>query len=133
MTALVVAPVIPPVAHAAPAARPDGQGETGARKRRASFPLATLTAVRERGTVYGLAAVDGRGRIADHQVMTALGWLPGTRLDVRECEGLVLVSVNRHGVFALTSQGHLRLPATVRHWCRLAPGQRARAIGVHDP
>jgi len=81
-------------------------------------------AVRERGTVYGLAAVDGRGRIADHQVMTALGWLSGTRLDIRECEGLVLVAANRHGVFAMTSQGHLRLPGTVRHWCRLAPGER---------
>jgi NAD(P)-dependent dehydrogenase (short-subunit alcohol dehydrogenase family) len=41
--------------------------------------------------VYGLAAVDRRGRIADHAIMHALGWQPGTRLDIRETHGLLLI------------------------------------------
>jgi len=28
------------------------------------------------------------------------------------------------GVFTLTGQGHLLLPAAVRHWCSLAAGER---------
>lgn len=57
-------------------------------------------------------------------VINALGWVPGTRLDIRECGGLVLVTASRHGVFALSGQGYLRLPATVRHWCGLVLGDR---------
>jgi hypothetical protein len=55
--------------------------------------------------------------------MEALGWVPGTRLYFRERGGLIVVTDDR-GVFSITSQGHLRLPATVRHWCRLVPGDR---------
>jgi hypothetical protein len=80
--------------------------------------------VRDRSTVYGLAAIDDRGRIAESTVIRALGWLPGTRLDVRESGGLLLVNADPQGVFSVTCRGHLRLPATVRHWCRLAPGDR---------
>jgi hypothetical protein len=54
--------------------------------------------VRDRSTVYGLAAIDDRGRIAESTVIRALGWLPGTRLDVRENGGLLLVSADRQGV-----------------------------------
>ena len=56
--------------------------------------------------------------------MTALGWAAGCRLDIRENGGLILVRANWQGVFNITSQGHLRLPATVRHWCALVPGDR---------
>jgi bifunctional DNA-binding transcriptional regulator/antitoxin component of YhaV-PrlF toxin-antitoxin module len=56
--------------------------------------------------------------------MRALGWAPGTRLDVRETGGLVLVTADRQGVFGLTRQGHLRLPVAVRRWCGLATGDR---------
>jgi hypothetical protein len=71
-----------------------------------------------------LATVDCNGRVADTTVMNALGWVPGTRLDIRESAGLVLVVASRQGVFSLTGKGYLRLPATVRHWCGLVPGDR---------
>jgi hypothetical protein len=72
--------------------------------------------------VYGLATIDCNGRVAETAVINALGWVPGTRLDIRENSGLVLVTASRHGVFSLAGQGYLRLPATVRHWCGLVPG-----------
>jgi hypothetical protein len=74
--------------------------------------------------VYGLAAVDRRDRAADHVVVQALGWQPGTRLDIRETRGLLVVRADAHGVFSVTKQGHLRLPAPVRHCCGLVPGDR---------
>jgi hypothetical protein len=36
----------------------------------------------------------------------------------------VRVTADPQGVFHLTDQGHLRLPATVRHWCGLVTGDR---------
>ncbi|GAB3572611.1 hypothetical protein GCM10027445_30420 [Amycolatopsis endophytica] len=71
-----------------------------------------------------MAAVDCRGRVADRTVLTALSWTPGTRLDIREARGLLLIRRDDHGVFSVTRQGNLRLPATLRHRCRLGPGDR---------
>jgi hypothetical protein len=75
------------------------------------LPLARLATIRDLGMVYGLAAVDGRGRVADHHVMVALSWAAGTRLDIPESGGVILVRANRQGVFSMTGQGSW-LPAT---------------------
>ena len=74
--------------------------------------------------VYGMAAVDCRGRVADRAVITSLGWTPGLRLSIREDAGLVLLVADPRGVFSLTRQGHLRLPVGVRRGVRWG-----RAIG----
>ncbi|PMR61396.1 hypothetical protein C1A38_09520 [Verrucosispora sp. ts21] len=63
--------------------------------------------------------------------MPALGWLSGTRVDVRVRGGLVLVTANPHAAFRVTRPGQVRLPATVRHWCGLAAG--SRVLLVADP
>lgn len=105
------------------------------------LPVSRLAVTRLRSTVYGLAAVDDRGRVADHTVVRALGWGSGIRLEIREIGGLVLVRADRQGVFSMTGQGHLRLPAMVRHWCGLVPGDRVllaadpdqRLLVVHPP
>ncbi|GAA3989617.1 hypothetical protein GCM10022247_05290 [Allokutzneria multivorans] len=90
-----------------------------------------IPAARSSGVVYGLAAVDCRGRVADRVVMTALRWKPGMRLDIHEARGLLVVQAALGGVFAVTKQGHLRLPASVRHCCGLVPGDRV--LLVADP
>ena len=74
--------------------------------------------------MYGFAAIDCNGRVADNTVIRALRWAPGTRLDIRESGGLVLVRADQQGVFCTSGQGYLRLPAAVRHWCGLRPGDR---------
>ncbi|MEW2384696.1 AbrB/MazE/SpoVT family DNA-binding domain-containing protein [Micromonospora sp. NPDC047707] len=56
--------------------------------------------------------------------MTALGWGPGLRLSIREHGGLIFVGADRQGVFHVTKQGHVRLPAVVRQWCGLVAGDR---------
>lgn len=75
-------------------------------------------------TVYGLARLDARGRAADAAVERALGWAPNARLDIRESAGLILVRPDAEGVFSITSQGHVRLPVTVRRWCGLGIGDQ---------
>ncbi|MFC4017529.1 AbrB/MazE/SpoVT family DNA-binding domain-containing protein [Micromonospora sp. GCM10011542] len=74
--------------------------------------------------VYGLAALDNSGRIADRAIIRALGWGPGTRLHIREGSGVIVVRLDRQGVFTVTGQGHLHLPAPARHWCGLTAGDR---------
>jgi hypothetical protein len=88
------------------------------------LPLPTLVPQRTTTCVYGLAALDVHGRLADRTIMQALGWSPGRRLHLREAAGLVVVQAHPDGEFQITRQGHLRLPALIRHRCGLAPGDR---------
>ncbi|WP_297538054.1 AbrB/MazE/SpoVT family DNA-binding domain-containing protein [Amycolatopsis sp.] len=119
MTGSVIKPVVIP---ATPLQR-DGHA-TGLPATLRTLPLPSVPTPRTNTAVYGLAAVDRRGRIADHAIVHALGWQPGTRLDIRETHGLLLIHADPRGVFSVTKQGHLRLPAPVRHRCCLVPGDR---------
>jgi hypothetical protein len=123
MTDLAVSPVIPPTAHAGLDLGPRTHSAAGAQPRRA-IPLPQFAALRIQDTIYGLARIDCHGRIADPTIVRVLSWLPGTLLDIRERGGLVLVTADGQGVFAVTGQGHLRLPATVRRRCGLVAGDR---------
>lgn len=121
-----VAPVIP--SSRAPAVR----GSSSSADRQV-LPLPRLAhGERVSSVVYGLAAVDCHGRVADRVVLTALGWVSGTRVSIREDSGLIVVSADPHGVFALTRQGHLNLPAGVRRWCALVPGDRVLLAAEPD-
>jgi hypothetical protein len=98
-------------------------GPAGSQHRRA-LPVATVPTPRTNATVYGMATLDCHGRIADHAIQRALGWTPGARLAIREADGLLIIHGDPHGVFRVTGQGHLRLPAQVRHCCGLITGDR---------
>jgi hypothetical protein len=128
VTAAVITPVVPPPTTAL-GRGPGSGGTAGTVLRRAALPLPGLSPASAQadprpGKVYGLSAVDDRGRLADRAVWRALGWTPGTRLQIRVAGGLVVVDADPGGAFAVTRQGHVRLPATVRHWCGLAGGDR---------
>jgi hypothetical protein len=122
MTTAVVPAVVP-----SPPADCRAHAEAGSRRlsrRPLPLPPLRLAAVGEPSVVYGTAAIDCNGRLAERAVLGALGWLPGTRLSIRESGGLVVVTGDRSGVFGVTGQGHLRLPATVRHRVGLTTGDR---------
>jgi hypothetical protein len=74
--------------------------------------------------VYGLAAVDDRGRIADHAIVKMLGWRADTRLDIRVIGGLIVVATGAAGAWSLTNRGYVRLPSTVRRCCGVEPSDR---------
>jgi hypothetical protein len=92
---------------------------------RAPLPLPSLISRRTSNLVYGLAAIDDRGRVADRVVMRALGWRAGLRLVIEETGGVLTVHTDASGDYQVTGQGHhLRLPAPLRHRCALAAGDR---------
>lgn len=116
-------PSIPPlIPKTVPRSDPSGT----ARRIRLPLPVPDLTAPRSEAppAVYALSAVDRSGRVADRGILRALGWSPGTRLDVREQDGLITIRVAVDGVHRIDDQGHLRLPLAARRRCRLATGDR---------
>ncbi|MGH3520704.1 MAG: AbrB/MazE/SpoVT family DNA-binding domain-containing protein [Haloechinothrix sp.] len=96
------------------------------------LPLPTVPTPRAGTAVYGLAAVDCRGRVADRMVFAALGWVAGTPLAISSAHGTLVIGTDPSGVFGMTSQGHLRLPAPVRHCCGLASGDRVLLAAYLD-
>jgi hypothetical protein len=83
-----------------------------------------LIARRSSTVVYGLSALDDRGRVADRVVMRTLGWSAGLRLDIHETAGVLTALTAPDGAYQVTNQGHLRLPAPLRHRCGLQAGDR---------
>jgi hypothetical protein len=78
--------------------------------------------------VYGLSAVDNRGRVAAYHATDSLGWTPQTPVAVRQLGGLVIVTVDEGSTVRVTVRGHLRVPAQVRRWCGLTPGIRVLLV-----
>jgi hypothetical protein len=116
----VIGPVVPPLVPASGRAAVPSVVTLV----RGPLPLPTLTPRRISTVVYGLSAVDDRGRVADRVIMRVLGWSAGLRLDIRETGGILTVLTDRDGGYQVTSQGHLRLPAPLRHRCGLQAGDR---------
>jgi hypothetical protein len=67
-----------------------------------------------------MSAVDKSGRVADRSIVRALGWMPGTRLDIREQAGIIVASAACDGVHRIDDRGHLHLALAVHRWCRLS-------------
>jgi bifunctional DNA-binding transcriptional regulator/antitoxin component of YhaV-PrlF toxin-antitoxin module len=86
--------------------------------------MARLASARKRSTVYGLTAIDARGRVADRVVTAALGWQPGNRLTLRVTGQLIVVTAADDGILAVSRQGRVHLPAAARHACGIRPGDR---------
>lgn len=99
-----------------------------ARLARRRPPLASRPATRKGHTVYGFGSVDGRGRVSDLLAPRAMGWTPGTRVELRVVSGLVVVRARADAVARLTGQGYPRLPAPVRCWCGLVAGDRVLLV-----
>lgn len=100
------------------------------------FPLAPLFLPMPAPSLYCvLTPIDDRGRLASRSPMRALGWPSGQPITISIVQQTVVVISQPNGAERLTRQGHLRLPAHVRHACRITPWDRlliaaAPATGV---
>lgn len=125
-----VCAVIPPVGALVPPVLPQrghpGLGACiGTVPSRHPLPLAALRARRTSSAVYGLAALDCHGRVADRLITQALGWSAGLRLHMREtATGALTAAADPEGAYRITSHGHVRIPAPLRHRCGLRAGDR---------
>jgi hypothetical protein len=70
--------------------------------------------------------IDARGRLADSSPARILGWPPGHPISIAAIphDGRQIIRVRPGGPNAVTRQGHLRIPAYVRHLCLIATGDR---------
>lgn len=121
MAERVIATFVPPRLPVSP--RP----ASGAASRAAgtSLPVAELPPLPRAGSLcYGMGRVDSSGRVLDRSLVDALGWDRGDRLQLTLVAGSVVAHRHPAGVFTLTSQRYLVLPAPVRKRCGFTTGER---------
>jgi hypothetical protein len=73
---------------------------------------------------YTITTVDARGRLADASPLRVLQWVPWLPITIVVMLGAVVAAANPDGRETVTGQGHLRLPADLRHVLRLDRGDR---------
>jgi hypothetical protein len=78
--------------------------------------------------------MDLHGRLADRTPLQALRWSPGQPVTFAADSHRGVLLIRRGGLEAITGQGHLRVPARVRHMLRLSAGERllVAAFAQHD-
>jgi hypothetical protein len=81
---------------------------------------------------YAVTAMDTWGRLSDRSPISSLGWRPDVRLALKVTPSAVVAAPDPAGREAVTRQGHLRLPAPIRHLFRLAAGDRLLLAACQD-
>ena len=101
-------PAVIPLFVPAPSPAPSstivlGPGSIGLRR---GLPLPGVRSTRPSDSpVYGMAALDCHGRIADRTVLHALGWPAGHRLTIRKTASALSVVPDPDGATQITGQG----------------------------
>jgi hypothetical protein len=92
-----------------------------------SLPLVALQPLTVPTLLYCVVTpIDARSRLADGSPARVLGWAPGHPISITAIpqDGGQIIGVRTGGPNAVTRQGHLRIPAYVRHLCRITTGDR---------
>lgn len=93
------------------------------------LPLIELHDTSAEGARYCVATtVNDRGRLADQTPLKLMDWPPGTPITISMIPSAGILIVRRTGADAVTRQGHLRLPANIRHGCRIFAGDRLLVV-----
>lgn len=93
-----------------------------------------LPPVTPTGVYCVVTPIDARGRLADGSPVRVTGWQPGQPVAVThrvhaECR---VIDVRAGGPYAITRQGHVRIPAPIRHLCGIATGARLLVIATPE-
>lgn len=97
------------------------------------LPLVGLLDTQTDGTRYCAATIiDDRGRLADRAALRAMNWNAATAITISTIPRSGIVLVRSRGGHSVTQQGFLRLPADIRHACRISAGDRLLVVAHPD-
>lgn len=97
------------------------------------LPVPRLESVTSASTLsFRTTTVDDRGRVGVRAPLRELGWAVGSELACRLVDGVIAVSPATTSGYRIGGRGHLRIPAALRHRCRLTPGSRVLVVAYRD-
>ncbi|GIG59255.1 hypothetical protein Lfu02_36270 [Longispora fulva] len=71
----------------------------------------------------GIARPDASGRVTEQDLLLALTWSPGCRVDIKVRNVSIVVSAATAGRHAIGIRGEIPLPVAARRMCAFTPGE----------
>lgn len=109
-----------------------GPARPSSRQEGSSTLQSLRTSVPSSLTYYVTTNLDANGRLADRTPVRRLNWPAALPVSITVDRRSGIILVRRQGPYAITTQGHLRLPATVRRRVRLNTGDRLLVAALPD-
>ena len=87
------------------------------------LPLASLRQLsRDTTMLYGVGPVDASGRVKNSDIVRALGWQPGDKLEVIPGLGGIVIFSSPDGLFTVPFKPCIVIPAAARRIHNIQPG-----------
>jgi bifunctional DNA-binding transcriptional regulator/antitoxin component of YhaV-PrlF toxin-antitoxin module len=87
------------------------------------LPLAELPRLlRDGSMLYGIGRVDASGRVTSIEIIRALGWQPGDRLDITLFARAMVIQASPNGVVSVPCKPCIVIPAGARHRYAITAG-----------
>jgi len=72
--------------------------------------------------LYDIGRVDDSGRVGNRDIVEALRWQPGDKLETILAQGAIIIRVSSDGPFSVRQRPRIIIPATARRRWAIKPG-----------
>jgi hypothetical protein len=82
--------------------------------------------------LYDIGRVDGSGRVASTDIINALNWRPGCKLDVILTPRWIVIRSARHGLFSVPPRPRIVIPSHAPRRHGIRPGDHVLIAAAPD-
>ena len=82
--------------------------------------------------LYGMGRVDTSGRVANGDIIEALRWRTGDRLEMILSQGAIVIRASPDGLFSVPRRPRIIIPARARRGCAIGPGDHVLLAAAPD-
>ena len=72
--------------------------------------------------LYGVGRVDASGRVANRDIVRALGWKPGDKLEIVPTLGCIIILASPDGLFSVPVKPCIVIPVAARQFHNISAG-----------
>jgi bifunctional DNA-binding transcriptional regulator/antitoxin component of YhaV-PrlF toxin-antitoxin module len=87
---------------------------------------------RDESMLYGIGRVDASGRVADRDIIEALGWKSGDSVEVVATPQAIVIRAAPEGLLRIPRRPCVVIPAQVRHHHGISPGDHVLLAAAPD-
>jgi bifunctional DNA-binding transcriptional regulator/antitoxin component of YhaV-PrlF toxin-antitoxin module len=82
--------------------------------------------------LYGMGRIDASGRVANGDIVEALRWRPGDKLEMILSQGAIVIRASHDGLFSVPRRPRIIIPAGARRGCEIMPGDHVLLAAAPD-
>ena len=98
-----------------------------------SLPLPSLHELpHDTSMLYGIGRVDVSGRIGNRDIVDALCWRPGDRLETTLTQGAIVIRASSDGTFTVPQRCRIIIPSSARRRHGIRPGDHVLVAAAPD-